>query len=59
MCSMIVRAESSVPLGTIGDHMKRLLCCALVAVLAGCIPIGFQAKSQLVNPPAGDWRTAP
>jgi hypothetical protein len=39
--------------------MKRLLCCALVALLAGCIPIGFQAKSQLVNPAAGELRAAP
>ena len=39
--------------------MKRLLCFALVALLAGCIPIGFQAKSQLVNPTAGELRAAP
>jgi hypothetical protein len=30
--------------------MKRLLCCALIIVLSGCIPIGFQANTRSVAP---------
>jgi hypothetical protein len=29
--------------------MKRLLCCALIALLAGCIPIGIRGSSQLAS----------
>jgi hypothetical protein len=29
--------------------MKRLLCCAMIALLAGCIPIGVQVKSQFAS----------
>jgi hypothetical protein len=32
--------------------MKRLICCALIVALAGCIPIGFSARNTgLVSPP--------
>jgi hypothetical protein len=30
--------------------MKRLISCVLVALLAGCIPIGFQARTSSVSP---------
>jgi hypothetical protein len=26
--------------------MKRLLCCALIVLLAGCIPIGIRGNTQ-------------
>jgi hypothetical protein len=31
--------------------MKKLTCCVLVLVLAGCVPIGFRSSTQLVGPP--------
>ena len=30
--------------------MKRLICCALIVALAGCIPIGFQANTRAISP---------
>lgn len=30
--------------------MRALLCCALMAVLTGCIPIGFQARTSSITP---------
>jgi hypothetical protein len=31
--------------------MKRLICCTLLALLAGCIPIGFQARTSSLSIP--------
>jgi hypothetical protein len=42
--------------GIVGDHMKRLLCCALIALLAGCIPIGIRGSSQLAAAATTDAR---
>ena len=42
-------AGSSPAPGTNGDHMKRLLCCVLIALTAGCIPIGIRGSSQLAS----------
>jgi hypothetical protein len=39
--------------------MKRLLCCALIALLAGCIPIGAQVRSQLASATTTELRPAP
>ena len=30
--------------------MKVLLCCLLVVVLSGCIPIGIQANTRSIHP---------
>jgi hypothetical protein len=30
--------------------MRALLCCALMAVLTGCIPIGFQGRTSSMSP---------
>jgi hypothetical protein len=42
--------------------MKRLLCCALLALtaalLAGCIPIGVRASTQLASASTVDSRGA-
>lgn len=31
--------------------MKRLVAAVLVLALAGCIPIGFRASTQMIAPP--------
>jgi hypothetical protein len=31
--------------------MKRLICCALLTLLTGCIPIGFQARTSSLSAP--------
>jgi len=33
--------------------MKRLICCMLLALLTGCIPIGFQARTSSLSTPQG------
>jgi len=33
--------------------MKRFICCTLLALLVGCIPIGFQARTSSVSTPQG------
>jgi hypothetical protein len=38
--------------------MKRLISCALMVLLAGCIPIGIQAKSQLASVTTSELRLA-
>ena len=32
--------------------MKRLICCAIVLMLAGCIPIGFKSSNLFEARPA-------
>jgi hypothetical protein len=38
--------------------MKRLLCFALIALLAGCIPIGIRGSSQLAAAATAQSRSA-
>ena len=38
--------------------MKRLLCCALILLLAGCIPIGIRGNTQLASAAAANARPA-
>jgi hypothetical protein len=38
--------------------MKRLFCCALIVLLAGCIPIGIRGSSQLATTATADARPA-
>jgi hypothetical protein len=39
--------------------MKRLISCVLIALLAGCIPIGFQARTSSVSPAVQPALAAP
>jgi hypothetical protein len=39
--------------------MKRLLALACLAALAGCIPIGFRASTQMIVPTAWTGAAAP
>jgi hypothetical protein len=32
--------------------MKKLICCGLILLLAGCVPIGFRSSNMFVIAPA-------
>jgi hypothetical protein len=44
-------APSILAAASLEPDMKRLICCTLLALLAGCIPIGFQARTSSLSIP--------
>ncbi|HEX7273182.1 MAG TPA: hypothetical protein VF420_13635, partial [Casimicrobiaceae bacterium] len=41
------------PRAPLEPDMTRFICCTLLALLTGCIPIGFQARTSSTSPAQG------